>query len=97
VEPVNFAKDHPQGLRAGAGPGKAARLLGIDGSVHGMDLCQPGVQSGFWTKPERWGSVVRTPRIGISRGQDLLWRFCLKNHPSVSGPRFPLVRNHKSG
>jgi len=82
--------------KAGAGPGKAARLLGIDGSVHGLDLCDPKNATGFRRDEVRLPAVLRSPRVGISQGQDLFWRFYLKNHPSVSGPRFPLARNAKS-
>lgn len=73
--------------REGAGPGKAARMLGMDRSVHGLDLCAAHGDSGFYQDSVRLPRVVRSPRIGISRGQDLLWRFFLRDHPAVSGPR----------
>jgi DNA-3-methyladenine glycosylase len=72
--------------RAGAGPGKLTRLLGIDGSHHGWDLFANDSPASLTLDPGSTTSVVRSPRIGISRGQDLLWRFSLRGHPDVSVP-----------
>lgn len=57
-----------------AGPGRLTRALGINGSAHGLDIfamdsplsLHPG------PPPER---IETTPRIGISKATDLLWRF----------------------
>jgi DNA-3-methyladenine glycosylase len=72
--------------RAGAGPGKLTRLLGIDGSHHGTDLFAATASTSFALDRPAKKSVIRSPRIGISRGQELLWRFSLRDHPDVSVP-----------
>lgn len=65
-----------------AGPGRLTRALGIDGSVHGTRfLSQPqaGIRVGLPS-----GEVAAGPRIGISRAQDLAWRFLEINSLSIS-------------
>lgn len=86
VRAIEFLKGpllpiHP---RAGAGPGKATRLLGIDGSIHGLDLYAPNSPARFALSPTPPPRRIRSPRIGISRAQDLLWRFSIRDHPAVS-------------
>lgn len=64
-----------------AGPGCLTKALGIDGRIHGR---------GFLTSSTRGFSrgeiseVVADGRIGISRAQDLPWRFTEKGHRGVS-------------
>ena len=78
------------------GPGKLCREWAIDRSYNGSDLLIPG--SDLWL-----GEGVRlpdelveiTPRIGISVAVDRPWRFAVKDHPSVSGPR--VVKPGKAG
>jgi DNA-3-methyladenine glycosylase len=56
----------------GAGPGRLTRALGIDGSAHGVAFLRMagcGIRLGQEVEP------VAGPRIGISRAQDLQWRF----------------------
>jgi len=74
-----------------SGPGKLTQALGIDGSFHGQDIfTSPGCLSirGRTRKPE----IIETPRIGISRATDLLWRFVLRASPHVSAGPFPKPR-----
>ncbi len=59
-------------LALGAGPGKLTRMLGIDGTSHGTSFLRRAdcaIRRGEPVKP------CVGPRIGISRAQDLLWRF----------------------
>jgi DNA-3-methyladenine glycosylase len=65
------------------GPGRLAAALGVTGAHHGEDFCA-GRRRGFTAG----GSVdvVADARIGISRAQDLPWRFCLAGNPYVSVP-----------
>ena len=79
----------PEDPRAASGPGKLARLFGIDRTLNGAPLLGPDL----WLEegspvPDR--VVARTPRIGVDyagvwAGRRL--RFVLKGHPSVSGAR----------
>jgi DNA-3-methyladenine glycosylase len=56
------------------GPGRLARALGLGPDLQGHLLREPPV----WIEPGPTvptASLVRTLRIGISRGTDLPWRF----------------------
>jgi DNA-3-methyladenine glycosylase len=59
------------------GPGKLTQALGIDSSFNGYDLLQGsnGPLSLEWSLPS--GPIIKTPRIGISKGKELPWRFLL--------------------
>lgn len=68
----------------GAGPGRLTKALGITGADHGRPLCTPpdyGFRSGHSVP------ILETPRIGISRSTELLWRFVWQGHPAASGPK----------
>lgn len=56
------------------GPGKLCQALGIDGSHDGINLLEAGsplrLEPG--TPPQM---VMATPRVGITKAQDLPWRF----------------------
>ncbi len=59
-----------------AGPGRVGQALGIGPSHYGLALCAPP----FEVRPAPPGvstPVVVGPRIGISKAQDLPWRFGL--------------------
>lgn len=56
------------------GPGKLTAAFGVDLSFNGLDLADPG-QDRLAILPGAPLPWTATPRIGISRGTDLLWRF----------------------
>jgi DNA-3-methyladenine glycosylase len=59
------------------GPGILTRALGVAGADNGQDTCQepPGTFSFEGPEAGDISRVGRSTRIGISKGQDLLWRF----------------------
>ncbi|MGQ9896943.1 MAG: DNA-3-methyladenine glycosylase [Acidobacteriota bacterium] len=62
------------------GPGKLCRALGIGRDHNGEQIGhRVHIQSRATIPP-----MTRSPRIGITRGCDLLWRFFIPNEPSVS-------------
>lgn len=67
-----------------SGPGKLTQALGIDGAVHGRDLCA-GPDVVFEAAGAR-PKIVADGRIGISVAGELPWRFTL------AGSRFVSVR-----
>ena len=85
------AKYRKQGKRIAAGPGKLCRTLAIDRSQNGVAL-QP--QHQLWLEHrtpdfqdrlyQGHHALVQTTRIGISKAAERLWRWYLKDHPSVS-------------
>jgi DNA-3-methyladenine glycosylase len=86
--------------RAAAGPALLARRFGID---RGHDGRPVAAECGLWLAPpppplrERLAveeeALCRTTRIGVSRGQELPWRWYLRGSRSVSrrarGDRVP--------
>ena len=74
--------------RVAAGPALLARRFGIDRS-HDAQQVDPGL--GLWiaARPAHLpvlapGDLLQTTRIGISRGQELPWRWYLRTSRSVS-------------
>jgi DNA-3-methyladenine glycosylase len=67
------------------GPAKLCQALGIDRSMNGHDLSTPPLK--LYAPTERpVHDVVQTVRVGISRGQDVPWRFYIRGNPYVSKP-----------
>ncbi|NNE90396.1 MAG: DNA-3-methyladenine glycosylase [Verrucomicrobiales bacterium] len=62
-----------------SGPGKLSIALGIDGEDHGSDLSRK-----FSGRTADANSIQPDRRIGISRAQELEWRFLLGENPHVS-------------
>lgn len=60
------------------GPGKLTKALAIDLSFNGYDLLQTGNRELFLLAKEAPVSCEATPRIGISKGTELHWRFVAK-------------------
>lgn len=81
---VQFLPPHPASAdsRAGAGPGKLTKVLGIERSAHGRDLGRD--RACRLLLPGNPPPVEATPRIGIRRGKEFLWRFVWKDHPALS-------------
>lgn len=65
------------------GPAKLCQALGIDRRLNGHDLHDEPLRLLPPAAPHK-EEVVQTTRIGISRGQDVPWRFYLKGNPYVS-------------
>jgi DNA-3-methyladenine glycosylase len=89
--------------RAAAGPALLARAFAIDGAHDGSPAA---AAHGLWLEPppptvaallaeEGAEAICRTTRIGLSRGQDLPWRWYLRGSRSVSrrapGDRRPRI------
>jgi DNA-3-methyladenine glycosylase len=67
-----------------SGPGRLTQALGITVAHDGLDLGKPP----FALEPPRGGvEVVASPRVGITRATDLLWRYSLAGSSFVSRPR----------
>ena len=68
-----------------SGPAKLTQALGIDGAFDGADLvsADQGVTIGDDGHPPPEAPVV-TPRIGLTNGTDLPWRFHVEAIPDLS-------------
>ena len=65
------------------GPGRLAAALGVTGQHHGGDFCSSTKRC--FMRGEKV-EIIADGRIGISRAQDLRWRFSLAGNPFVSVP-----------
>lgn len=68
------------------GPAKLCQAFGIDLSWNGHDMHEPPLQL-VLQPPLAPDQIVQTTRIGISRGQEVPWRFYLKGSDFVSRPQ----------
>ncbi len=83
--------------RVAAGPALLARRFGLD---RNSDNCPLSLESGLWVSDKPSGNkmknIIATTRIGITKAQDLPWRWYQKNSRSVSkrakGDRCPSKR-----
>ena len=67
-----------------SGPGKLCRALGIDGTYSGQDALRGPLRIEAVEGP--LPILATAPRIGISQGIDLPWRFLEAGSPFVSRP-----------
>ncbi|HVX48177.1 MAG TPA: DNA-3-methyladenine glycosylase [Candidatus Saccharimonadales bacterium] len=67
------------------GPAKLCQALEIGKSFNGHDLHHEPLRL-VMEPPIAQTDIVQTTRIGISRGQDVPWRFYIRDNPYVSGP-----------
>jgi len=81
--------DHPRDRDLCSGPGKLTQALGIGLELNGTDLRTGPIRL---EPPEEPVPVVAGPRIGITRAEDLPWRFCAAGSEWVSRPWPPGVR-----
>ncbi|WP_018503064.1 DNA-3-methyladenine glycosylase [Parafrankia discariae] len=78
--------------RVASGPGRFARVLGVDGGFTGTDLAGSGPVTVHTGVPVAEAQVGRGPRIGIRVGLDLAYRLWVLDEPSVSRVRPPRPR-----
>ncbi len=71
------------GRELSGGPGRLAAALGVSGAHHGADFCSTARRC--FVRGEEV-EVIADGRIGISRAQELPWRFSLRGNPFVSVP-----------
>lgn len=67
------------------GPAKFCQAFAIDRKLNGHDLHKAPLKL-IVPKNRAAMKIVQTTRIGISRGQDIPWRFYIKDNPYVSKP-----------
>jgi DNA-3-methyladenine glycosylase len=89
--PVSKARDLTNG------PAKLCEAMNIDRSLDGIDLCDPNSSLFIAQNPaanvfrKKFGPLVTTTRIGITRAAALPLRFYLEGSPFVSVRAFPVA------
>ncbi len=71
-------------LELTSGPAKLAQALAIDRTVNGADLTEGDLHITEGITPER---IRNTPRIGLSKGTNLPYRYHVVGNRFVSCPR----------
>jgi DNA-3-methyladenine glycosylase len=69
-----------------SGPGKLTEALGVGLGLNGSSLAAPPFELRSRRGDWRGVEVTTGPRIGISRGTELPWRFCAAGSPYLSRP-----------
>jgi DNA-3-methyladenine glycosylase len=67
-----------------SGPGRLTQALAISAKHDGLGLAE---EPFALVPPEHPATVFASPRVGISRAADLLWRYSLAGSTFVSRPR----------
>lgn len=81
VEGLEFIRRNRPGIadkQLMNGPGKLTKALAIDLFLNGYDLLQTGKRKLVLLEKETPLPFEATPRIGISKGTELPWRFVVK-------------------
>jgi DNA-3-methyladenine glycosylase len=83
LESMRYRRHGKTDMELTNGPAKLCQAFGIAKADNGVDLSKGVLQLQMEPAlpPER---VVQTTRIGISRGQEVPWRFYVKDNPYVS-------------
>jgi DNA-3-methyladenine glycosylase len=91
MEAVDSEQFQPQGKskqkpdRLAAGPGKLCRVMEINLELYGTTLA---TDSPLWVEARVQPEIelIQTTRIGLTQGQDLPWRWYLKDCTAISKP-----------
>jgi len=83
VAAMRRRRGEKEGRELTGGPGRLASALGVTGRDHGRDLCASPRRCFLPGAP---AEVAADGRIGISRAQELPWRFSLRGSRFVSVP-----------
>jgi DNA-3-methyladenine glycosylase len=84
--------DRLPAMRLASGPGLVCAAFGLDRADTGLDLCDASSPVHLEVPPLGDApDVIATARIGVAYAappwRDAPWRFAVRGHPSVSGPR----------
>ena len=79
-----------------SGPARLCQALGIDRAQNGADVCDPGgplrVLAPDGSSALAADRIATGPRVGVSTGADVPWRFWIAGDPSVSAYRAHVPR-----
>jgi DNA-3-methyladenine glycosylase len=81
------------------GPARLCQALGVDRSLDGADVCDPGSALRVRGGPGgREPAISAGPRVGVSSGATQAWRFWLTGEPTVSvyRPHVPRARAQRA-
>jgi DNA-3-methyladenine glycosylase len=84
-----------------SGPARLCQALGIDRAQNGADVCDPGgalrVLAPVGFSGLGGDRIATGPRVGVSTGAEVPWRFWIAGDPSVSAYRAHVPRRRTGG
>lgn len=84
------------GPKLASGPARLCQALGIGREQNGADVCAGEGMLRITSGHLRYDGVVKTgPRVGVSSGAEVPWRYWIAGEPSVSAYRAHMPRNRK--
>ncbi len=80
------------------GPARLCEALGVDRSHDGADVCDPASELLVFAAPAPVpaGGISRGPRVGVSQGADVAWRYWIAGDPAVSAYRPAVPRRPRA-
>lgn len=71
------------------GPARLCEALSVDRSHNGADVCDPASALRVFAAlaPVDQAAISRGPRVGVSQGADVAWRYWISGDPAVSAYR----------
>lgn len=86
----------PRGPKLASGPARLCQALGIGREQNGADVCAGEGPLRITSGQLRYDSVVATgPRVGVSSGAEVPWRYWIAGDTSVSAYRPHVPRKRK--
>jgi DNA-3-methyladenine glycosylase len=77
--------NEPAARELARGPARLCQALAIDRSLDGADVCAPESALRITSTTVRYDKDIFTgPRVGVSSGAEMPWRFWLAGEPTVS-------------
>ena len=82
IEKMKERRKTDKFIQLSNGPGKLFQAFGIDSSIHG-EVIDKSIQLEYPQDGDKF-EITTSPRIGISKAEDLHWRFFIKENEFVS-------------
>jgi DNA-3-methyladenine glycosylase len=79
-----------------SGPARLCQALAIDRAQNGADVCAAGAPLLVTSTTDSFGrKICQGPRVGVSTGAEVPWRYWAEGDPSVSAYRAHVPRKRK--
>ena len=86
IDRMRARRGRPELHQLCSGPGKLGEALGIDLGLDGVSLAEPPFELFARSNEQAPPQIVAGPRVGISQGTELPWRYCAAGSRFASRP-----------
>jgi DNA-3-methyladenine glycosylase len=87
IELMNTPRPRKQWVDTGRGPGRLTKVLKVDLSYDGVDLCSASSSLWLAATTRKTGPIGKSVRIGLTNGAARILRFYERGNEHVSGPK----------